>query len=78
MPGNNSLLNAFLNANRKPRFEIYEDHKEPEKKWRWRIMMSSDIIGASTQGYSSKALCLSNVKNLGNYIKELESDGKII
>ncbi|MEP7238114.1 MAG: hypothetical protein ABI685_09625 [Ferruginibacter sp.] len=78
MPGKGSLLEAYFNASHKPRFEIYEDAKEPINKWRWRIWMSSDIVGASTQGYSTRTLCLTNVKSLGNHIKELESTGKLV
>lgn len=40
--------------------------------------MSSDIVGASSQGYSSRALCLENVKKLGNHIIELGKEGKLI
>lgn len=66
---------AYLN--KVPRFEIYPDEKEPSK-YRWRIWMSSDIVGASTQGYSTRALCLDNVKKLGLHIAELEKTGKLI
>lgn len=75
-PNGNGLLGALMS--RKPRIEIYQDAKEPINKWRWKIWMSSDIIGASSQGYSSKASCIENVKNLGKYISELEKGGKLI
>lgn len=75
-PGNKSPWDMYLA--KKPRFEIYEDNKEPLKKYRWRIWMSSDIVGASSQGYSTRALCLENVKKLSNHIIELEREGKLI
>jgi len=61
-PGGGALSAYFNSINRKPRIEIYEDSKEPKNKWRWRIWMSSDIIGASSQGYSTRALCLIRMK----------------
>jgi len=48
-----------------PKFEIYPSNDE----FRWRITSSSgDIFGASTEGYENYGDCLSNLKDLGEYI----------
>jgi uncharacterized protein YegP (UPF0339 family) len=71
------LLGRAAYKNKKPQLEIYEDNKEPTKKWRWKITMSSDIVAASTQGYSTRAECVENIKKIGNHIIELEKEGKL-
>ena len=55
-----------------PKLEIYEDHKG---EWRWKISMSSDEVAASTEGYSSKQVCIDNLKKLPSYIATLEKQG---
>lgn len=75
--GSLGLLGAALTLKREPRLEIYEDHKLPKNKWRWRIFMSSDEVAASTQGYATENLCKENLKSVGKYIASLEQSDKI-
>lgn len=73
-----SLMNSLnFYSSKKPRFEIYPDEKEPSK-FRWRLWMSSDIVGASTQGYATRTLCLENAKAVCRHFIELEKDGKLV
>ena len=58
-----------------PRLNIYED---ANKKWRWQVFMSSDEVGASTQGYANKSECIDNLKKIANHILELERTGKLV
>lgn len=42
---------------------IYQDSK---REWRWsRKAANGQIVGASTEGYTSRANCLSNAKRNG-------------
>lgn len=71
-------LLAEAHAAKQPRFDIYEDVKEPTHKWRWRIWMSSDIVAASSQGYKTKSEALENVKKVRDHITTLEQQGKLV
>lgn len=71
--GRNSLLSAYFN--KQPRLDIYQD---ANKKWRWRIFMSSDEVGASTQGYVNKSECIDNLKKIASHVSELERTGKLV
>ncbi|MEI9955139.1 MAG: hypothetical protein WDM90_02275 [Ferruginibacter sp.] len=71
--GVNSLVEAY--SARQPRLNIYIDEK---KEYRWRIMMSSDTVAASTEGYKNRAECLDNIKKVAAHIIELEKTGKIV
>lgn len=45
------------------KWEFYQDRKG---KWRWkRIAPNGRIVGASTEGYSSRANCIANAKRNG-------------
>lgn len=71
------LVGAFMQM-KQPQLKIYEDSKEPTKKWRWHITMSSDIVAASTQGYATKQGCIDNLKSIKNLIAQLEQAGKLV
>lgn len=44
-------------------WEIYQDSK---KEWRWtKRAVNGQIVGASTEGYSSRPNCLANAKRNG-------------
>jgi len=48
---------------RPDKWEFYQDAK---KEWRWRRTASNGrIVGASTEGYSSRANCLANAQRNG-------------
>lgn len=79
LAGGLSLVNAYLRSQeKKPRFEIYTDSKEPVNKFRWHIEMSSDIVAASSQGYATRQLCLENVKSILKHLLELDKENKLI
>ena len=63
---------------KKPQFEIFNDSKQPVHKFRWHIWMSSDIVAASSQGYTRRELCLQNAKSVMNHLLELNKEGKLI
>ncbi|HAG1192602.1 TPA: DUF1508 domain-containing protein [Salmonella enterica] len=45
------------------KWEIYQDNK---KEWRWRRTASNGrIVGASTEGYSSRYNCVENARRNG-------------
>lgn len=45
------------------KWEIYQDRK---KEWRWtRTASNGRIVGASTEGYSSRQNCVENAKRNG-------------
>ena len=72
-PGGSGSLASYIL--KQPKLDIYED---AEKKWRWRIWMSSDIVAASTQGYSTRVSCLENIKKVASHIIQLDKTGKIV
>ena len=74
------LLSGFKNPylSKKPKFEIFQDEKEPINKYRWRIFMSSDEVAASSQGYVTRQLALQNAKSVMNHFIELDKEGKLI
>ena len=73
--GSGSLLGGNPYINKQPRLDIYEDDN---KKWRFKIFMSSDEVAASTQGYATKSLCIDNLKKIASHIIELERTGKLV
>jgi uncharacterized protein YegP (UPF0339 family) len=76
--GNTAVAAALAAYAKKPRFEIYEDTKEPKNKFRWHIKMSSDIVAASSQGYATRSGCLENAKSVLSHLQELSKDGKLV
>lgn len=62
--------------NKIPRLNIYQDISD-NNKWRWRIWMSSDIVAASSQGYSSEGECKENLLKVEQYIKSLREQNLI-
>ena len=49
------------------RFEIYKDKRG---KWRWRVSGdNNEIVGASSQGFATKKLCMSNAGLLLELLK---------
>lgn len=65
---------AALLSFKAPKLEIYEDSA---KQWRWRIYKSSDIVAASTEGYSSKQKAIDNILAIEQHIKYLRENNKI-
>lgn len=62
-----------------PRLDIYEvNGKDGKKEFWWRIYMSSDIVAASSEGYSTRAFCIDNLKKIANHIVELDKQGKLV
>jgi uncharacterized protein YegP (UPF0339 family) len=60
----NDKLIETMPVKKKPTVEIYKDKKG---EFRWRIVShSSEIIGASCEGYSSKQSCENNLKTITN------------
>jgi uncharacterized protein YegP (UPF0339 family) len=54
---------SFMAKKAKDKWEFYQDNAE---KWRWRRTASKgEIVGASSQGYASKASCIENAKRNG-------------
>jgi uncharacterized protein YegP (UPF0339 family) len=69
--------NPYLN--KQPRLEIYTSTtKLGTTEFWWRIYMSSDIVAASSEGYSTRALCIDNLKKIANHIVELERTCKLV
>lgn len=68
-----------LFKNKKPRVEFYEDIKTSNSKqrYRWRLYFSSDIVAASSEGYSSKAEALENFIKIEQHIKYLRENNLI-
>lgn len=45
---------------RLPKIDVYQDSQQ---EWRWRIIAENNkIIGASSEGYSSKENCVKNLR----------------
>lgn len=45
------------------KWEIYQDAKD---EWRWRrVAPNGKIVGASTEGYKTRAACVANAKRNG-------------
>jgi uncharacterized protein YegP (UPF0339 family) len=77
--GSGSLLGGNPYLNKQPRLDIYPStNKSGKTEFWWRIYMSSDIVAASSEGYSSRDLCIDNLKKIANHIKELERTGKLV
>lgn len=74
-PFGSSIFGGNPYLNKQPKLDIYED---VNKKWRWRIYMSSDIVASSSEGYSTRTLCIDNLKKIANHIVELERTGKLV
>ncbi len=50
-------------SNTNDRWDFYRDAKF---KWRWRrIAVNGRIVDASTQGYSSRSVCIANARRCG-------------
>lgn len=58
-----------------PKLTIYEDSI---KEWRWRIEVSGEIIGASTESYKNRQDCVDNILNLKKRIEFLERNKLIV
>lgn len=58
----NDRLEEPVRIKKKPTAEVYKDKKG---EFRWRIIShTGEIIGASCEGYSSKASCQNNLKTI--------------
>lgn len=72
-----SGLAAFgMYQHKLPVLKIYEDKDNPSK-WRWNIKFSSDIVGATSQGYSSKKEAVENLLKLEQHIKQFRESGEL-
>lgn len=57
-------------AVKKPRVEFYQDKsKPPHKEWWWRLYFSSDIVAASSEGYSNKREAIENFLKIEKHIQ---------
>lgn len=53
----------MLNMSKSDTWEFYQDKKG---EWRWRCIASNGrIVGASSEGYSSRANCVANAQRFG-------------
>jgi len=68
-----------LSSSKNPKFDIYksENAKTHKVEWRWRILMSSDIVAASTEGYIKREDCVDNILKLEEHIKYLREKDMI-
>ena len=77
--GSGSIFGRNLYLNKQPRLVIEPStNKTGKTEFWWRIYMSSDIVAASSEGYSTRALCLDNLKKIANHIVELDKTGKLV
>lgn len=61
-----------------PRLEFLDNSETNSKqRYRWRIWESSDIVAASSEGYSSIALAKENLLSIEQHIKWLRENNKI-
>jgi uncharacterized protein YegP (UPF0339 family) len=74
------ILGAMKNPyqNKEPKVEFYQDKsKPPNKEWWWKLWFSSDIVAASSEGYSSKAEAKENFLKIEQHIKFLRDNNRI-
>jgi uncharacterized protein YegP (UPF0339 family) len=70
-----SELFAGLHDKKKPKVEFYLDNKQAGgQEWRWRLWLSSDIVAASSEGYSSKAEARENFLKIEKHIQYLREN----
>lgn len=66
-------------AYKEPKVEFFQDKsKPPNKEWWWRLYFSSDIVAASSEGYSSRSEAKDNFLKIEQHIKFLKEKNRIL